>query len=160
MRINQYIIPNLTTLTSSIIMYQISFPCGAFQNRIIPSSSPSMPFIIHAPPTPSSSHLTNAASSFSSTVVTVTTASKLTYNKTTGRFPSTTTKWNNRSRGGAAVVIRAKAGTDYYSTLNVSSNATLQEIKSSYRKLARKVPFFLSGYSIFFLILIFDSFTW
>ncbi|XP_061362651.1 uncharacterized protein LOC133306357 [Gastrolobium bilobum] len=41
----------------------------------------------------------------------------------------------NRSR---ASVIRAKAGTDYYSTLNVSSNATLQEIKSSYRKLARK----------------------
>ncbi|XP_019436733.1 PREDICTED: uncharacterized protein LOC109343064 isoform X2 [Lupinus angustifolius] len=35
-------------------------------------------------------------------------------------------------------VISAKAGTDYYSTLNVSSNATLQEIKSSYRKLARK----------------------
>ncbi|CAL0323925.1 unnamed protein product [Lupinus luteus] len=37
-----------------------------------------------------------------------------------------------------ASVISAKAGTDYYSTLNVTSNATLQEIKSSYRKLARK----------------------
>lgn len=34
--------------------------------------------------------------------------------------------------------IRA-AGTDYYSTLKVGRNATLQEIKSSYRKLARKV---------------------
>ncbi|KAE9588257.1 putative chaperone DnaJ [Lupinus albus] len=37
-----------------------------------------------------------------------------------------------------ASLISAKAGTDYYSTLNVSSSATLQEIKSSYRKLARK----------------------
>ncbi|TKY44814.1 Chaperone protein DnaJ [Spatholobus suberectus] len=43
----------------------------------------------------------------------------------------------NRNRSRAAV-IRAKAGTDYYSTLNVSPNATLQEIKASYRKLARK----------------------
>ncbi|MED6172355.1 hypothetical protein PIB30_049319 [Stylosanthes scabra] len=35
--------------------------------------------------------------------------------------------------------IRAKSGTtDYYSTLNVTRNATLQEIKASYRKLARK----------------------
>ncbi|XP_022766461.1 uncharacterized protein LOC111311340 isoform X2 [Durio zibethinus] len=38
-------------------------------------------------------------------------------------------------------VIRAAAGSgiDYYSTLNVSPGATLQEIKASYRKLARKV---------------------
>ncbi|XP_028805478.1 uncharacterized protein LOC114760391 [Neltuma alba] len=35
------------------------------------------------------------------------------------------------------VVARA-TGTDYYSTLKVSKNASLQEIKSSYRKLARK----------------------
>ncbi|XP_022766466.1 uncharacterized protein LOC111311340 isoform X3 [Durio zibethinus] len=37
-------------------------------------------------------------------------------------------------------VIRAAAGSgiDYYSTLNVSPGATLQEIKASYRKLARK----------------------
>ncbi|XWS50858.1 hypothetical protein CRYUN_Cryun12cG0125600 [Craigia yunnanensis] len=37
-------------------------------------------------------------------------------------------------------VIRAAAGSgsDYYSTLNVSPGATLQEIKVSYRKLARK----------------------
>ncbi|KAF3437836.1 hypothetical protein FNV43_RR20592 [Rhamnella rubrinervis] len=33
--------------------------------------------------------------------------------------------------------VRA-VGRDYYSTLNVGRNATLQEIKSSYRKLARK----------------------
>uniref|UniRef100_A0A2N9IH17 J domain-containing protein n=1 Tax=Fagus sylvatica TaxID=28930 RepID=A0A2N9IH17_FAGSY len=33
--------------------------------------------------------------------------------------------------------VRA-AATDYYSTLNVGRNATLQEIKTSYRKLARK----------------------
>ncbi|XP_031265144.1 uncharacterized protein LOC116123523 isoform X2 [Pistacia vera] len=33
--------------------------------------------------------------------------------------------------------IRA-AGTDHYSTLNVGRNATLQDIKTSYRKLARK----------------------
>jgi len=35
-------------------------------------------------------------------------------------------------------VITMAAGTDHYSTLNVNRNATLQEIKSSYRKLARK----------------------
>ncbi|EOY21414.1 hypothetical protein QUC31_007299 [Theobroma cacao] len=34
-------------------------------------------------------------------------------------------------------LIRA-AGSDYYTTLNVSPGATLQEIKASYRKLARK----------------------
>nr|DAD32175.1 TPA_asm: hypothetical protein HUJ06_011026 [Nelumbo nucifera] len=35
-------------------------------------------------------------------------------------------------------VIRAAGGSDYYSTLNLSRDATLQEIKSAYRKLARK----------------------
>lgn len=40
----------------------------------------------------------------------------------------------NRRRG-----ITMAAGTDHYSTLNVNRNATLQEIKSAYRKLARKV---------------------
>ncbi|KAJ6677152.1 DNAJ-like protein 1 MITOCHONDRIAL-RELATED [Salix viminalis] len=38
----------------------------------------------------------------------------------------------------ASVRAAASARADYYSTLNVSRNATLQEIKSSYRKLARK----------------------
>lgn len=35
-------------------------------------------------------------------------------------------------------MVRAKGGKDHYSTLNVSNNASLQEIKSSYRKLALK----------------------
>ncbi|KAM0983082.1 hypothetical protein ACFX2J_015796 [Malus domestica] len=38
---------------------------------------------------------------------------------------------------GARLAIRA-AGTDYYKTLNVPRTATLQEIKSAYRNLARK----------------------
>ncbi|XP_027359060.1 uncharacterized protein LOC113867785 isoform X2 [Abrus precatorius] len=50
-------------------------------------------------------------------------------------FGFSTTTNRNRSR---VALIRAKGGTDYYSTLNVNPNATLQEIKSSYRKLARK----------------------
>lgn len=45
--------------------------------------------------------------------------------------------WFSGGRKYRRGVIRA-VGTDYYSTLNVSRNATLQEIKSSYRKLARK----------------------
>ncbi|CAK8534280.1 unnamed protein product [Lathyrus sativus] len=61
------------------------------------------------------------------------TTSNLTF-KTTTTFPFSSTR--NRSR--FALVVRAKAETDYYSTLNVSNNASLQEIKSSYRKLARK----------------------
>lgn len=40
----------------------------------------------------------------------------------------------NRRRG-----VTMAAGKDHYSTLNVSRNATLQDIKSAYRKLARKV---------------------
>jgi hypothetical protein len=43
--------------------------------------------------------------------------------------------------------IRA-AGTDYYSTLDVGRSATLQEIKSAYRKLARKV---CDCYAVYFL---------
>ncbi|OVA11201.1 Heat shock protein DnaJ [Macleaya cordata] len=34
--------------------------------------------------------------------------------------------------------IRASGGSDYYSKLNLTRNATLQEIKNSYRKLARQ----------------------
>lgn len=47
-----------------------------------------------------------------------------------------------KSPRGAHLVIQA-AGTDHYKTLNVPRSATLQEIKSSYRKLARKVSLFL-----------------
>lgn len=49
---------------------------------------------------------------------------------------------------GARLVIQA-AGTDYYKTLNVPRSATLQEIKSSYRKLARKVSLFLFVFCLF-----------
>ncbi|XP_065850880.1 uncharacterized protein [Euphorbia lathyris] len=45
--------------------------------------------------------------------------------------------FSNGNRRRCNWVIRA-AASDYYSTLNVSKDATLQEIKSSYRKLARK----------------------
>ncbi|WJX67120.1 glycogen phosphorylase [Trifolium repens] len=43
------------------------------------------------------------------------------------RFPFSSTR--NRSR--FASLVRAKAGNDYYSTLNLSNNASLQQIKSS-----------------------------
>lgn len=42
----------------------------------------------------------------------------------------------------ASLRASVTAATDYYSTLNVGRNATLQEIKASYRKLARKVCVF------------------
>ncbi|XP_054803592.1 uncharacterized protein LOC129306852 isoform X1 [Prosopis cineraria] len=42
-----------------------------------------------------------------------------------------------RSKPWRCVIARA-TGNDYYSTLKVSKNASLQEIKSAYRKLARK----------------------
>lgn len=46
----------------------------------------------------------------------------------------------NQRRSFAGVVRAVSSGaTDYYSVLNLSSNATLPEIKASYRKLARKV---------------------
>lgn len=44
-------------------------------------------------------------------------------------------KWRRRM-----IVIRA-ARSDYYSTLNLSRTATLKEIKTAYRTLARKVCF-------------------
>uniref|UniRef100_A0A2P2KPE9 Uncharacterized protein MANES_14G157300 n=1 Tax=Rhizophora mucronata TaxID=61149 RepID=A0A2P2KPE9_RHIMU len=40
--------------------------------------------------------------------------------------------------GGGGGAVRATAGSDYYSTLNVGRNASSQEIKAAYRKLARK----------------------
>ncbi|KAK3034048.1 hypothetical protein RJ639_032970 [Escallonia herrerae] len=47
----------------------------------------------------------------------------------------------NRRRGRGAVIARAGdvGRSDYYIVLNVGRNATLQEIKASYRKLARKL---------------------
>ncbi|VVA98038.1 unnamed protein product [Arabis nemorensis] len=42
------------------------------------------------------------------------------------------------SGGNRRRVVTMAGGTDHYSTLNVNRNATLQEIKSAYRKLARK----------------------
>ncbi|XP_059644312.1 uncharacterized protein LOC132286076 [Cornus florida] len=52
------------------------------------------------------------------------------------QFPSITTTPRRRS---SSFCIRAlNSANDYYSTLNLSRNATLQEIKASYRKLARK----------------------
>ncbi|KAK2421874.1 Molecular chaperone Hsp40/DnaJ family protein [Trifolium repens] len=69
----------------------------------------------------------------SSSIFTVPTPSNIKF-KTTIRFPFSSTR--NRSR--FASLVRAKAGNDYYSTLNLSNNASLQEIKTSYRKLARK----------------------
>lgn len=39
----------------------------------------------------------------------------------------------------AAAAAKRASGPDYYSVLNVSRNATLQEIKAAYRSLARKV---------------------
>lgn len=43
-----------------------------------------------------------------------------------------------RGRFAAFVAAKRTSSSDYYSVLNVGRNATLQEIKSSYRKLARK----------------------
>lgn len=125
------------------IMYQIPF--SAFQNQ----NPLSMPFITHSPP--SSSPFTIATSmGFTAT------PSNLTFKKTTC-FPFSSTR--NRSR--FALVVRAKAENDYYSTLNVSNNASLQEIKSSYRKLARKVWFLLyfKKWALQF-VLCFDLFKW
>ncbi|KAG6746765.1 hypothetical protein POTOM_049131 [Populus tomentosa] len=54
------------------------------------------------------------------------------------RSPNFTSAKGHRFFNTASVRAAASARADYYSTLNVSRNATLQEIKSSYRKLARK----------------------
>lgn len=54
------------------------------------------------------------------------------------RSPNFTSAKGHRFFNTASVRAAASARADYYSTLNVSRNATLQEIKRSYRKLARK----------------------
>lgn len=122
-------------------MYQI--PCYAIQNQ-----NPLSMQSINAPPFFS---ITNASSSSSVTFLTSmgfsATNSNLVF-KTTSRFAFYSTR---KRCGFASLVVRAKAGTDYYSTLNVSSKASLQEIKTSYRQLARKVPFFLMGFCICFV---------
>lgn len=56
-------------------------------------------------------------------------------------------------------VVRAKV-RDYYETLNLDRNATLQEIKSSYRNLARKVssqrnPFEIQTNLYLFVVIMF-----
>jgi len=97
-----------------------------------------MPLIRTTPPLPCAvSTLTNAPPSSSSTLSAATFGSHLLRKIQNPVFGFSATR--NRSR---AAVIRAKAGADYYSTLNVSPGASLQEIKASYRKLARKVPTF------------------
>ena len=57
--------------------------------------------------------------------------------------PNVTSAKGHRFFNTASVRAAASARADYYSTLNVSRNATLQEIKSSYRKLARKVSLYM-----------------
>ncbi|KAJ8753689.1 hypothetical protein K2173_026365 [Erythroxylum novogranatense] len=59
---------------------------------------------------------------------------------TSGGFLSINGISNNgkRKRHLDGAIKAAASANDYYSTLNVSRNATLHEIKSSYRKLARK----------------------
>ncbi|XP_027924559.1 uncharacterized protein LOC114182018 isoform X1 [Vigna unguiculata] len=96
-----------------------------------------MPLIRTTPPLPCAistlTTLTNAPPSSSSTLSAATFGSHLLRKIQNPIIGFSATR--NRSR---AAVIRAKAGADYYSTLNVSPSASLQEIKASYRKLARK----------------------
>ncbi|KAG2385111.1 Chaperone protein [Vigna angularis] len=96
-----------------------------------------MPLIRTTPPLPYAistlTKLTNASLSSSSTLSAATFGSHLLRKIQNPIIGFSATR--NRSR---AALIRAKAGADYYSTLNVSPSASLQEIKASYRKLARK----------------------
>lgn len=60
-----------------------------------------------------------------------------------------------RGRFNAFVAAKRTSSSDYYSVLNVGRNATLQEIKASYRKLARKVIFtYLPSYTVWLNALI------
>lgn len=66
------------------------------------------------------------------------------------RNPNYNSLYSNIRRRRCTVIARAstsRGGSDYYSVLNVSRSATLQEIKASYRNLARKVPPLLSLYT-------------
>ncbi|XP_043704006.1 chaperone protein DnaJ-like [Telopea speciosissima] len=51
--------------------------------------------------------------------------------------PYSPSPWVRKKRSSCVFVVRA-AGSDYYATLDLNRNATLQEIKTSYKKLARK----------------------
>lgn len=57
--------------------------------------------------------------------------------------PPSFLRCGNRRRG-----VTMAAGKDHYKTLNVGRNATLKEIKSAYRALARKVTPPASFYSL------------
>jgi molecular chaperone DnaJ len=45
-----------------------------------------------------------------------------------------------RDSPAAAAAAAERGGKDYYATLNIRRDATLKEVKSAYRTLARKVP--------------------
>jgi hypothetical protein len=70
--------------------------------------------------------------------------------------PNVTSAKGHRFFNTASVRAAASARADYYSTLNVSRNATLQEIKSSYRKLARKVSLYICVCVCVWISFIFD----
>lgn len=58
------------------------------------------------------------------------------------RVPNSNCYGSSRRRRFAsfiAAAAKSASSSDYYSVLNVSRNATLQEIKAAYRSLARKV---------------------
>ncbi|KAB1217385.1 Chaperone protein DnaJ [Morella rubra] len=91
--------------------------------------------ISHFPPVPNSAGRPN---SFSASL----TLNRWCLSSSASRFFNKSNRISNPSGGfghrrSGLSSIRA-AGTDYYSTLDVRRNATLQEIKSAYRKLARK----------------------
>lgn len=76
-------------------------------------------------------------------------------------FPNSTCFATTRRRRFPSFTVTAKRQTssDYYSVLNVSRNATLQEIKSAYRNLARKVLFLnLYGFHVLmYYVMLFNS---
>ena len=78
------------------------------------------------------------------------------------RSPNFTSAKGHRFFNTASVRAAASARADYYSTLNVSRNATLQEIKSSYRKLARKVSLYMCvcvcGFHLYLILICWGNF--
>ncbi|XP_031405368.1 uncharacterized protein LOC116214178 isoform X2 [Punica granatum] len=98
--------------------------------------------VLHGPPPAPPSTVRPRASGFSSSFLILpkfsflSSANSSIFGTNNGAFlkPVSSPTHRRWSRG---VAIRA-AKADYYSALNVGKNASLQEIKSSYRKLARK----------------------